>query len=401
MISIKNWRVISLKNLTKLTYQSPHQPDMKRNRNGNIKEENLAVVLNTRVAAFRPLIPPGIIQEELPVNDESRKNIIRAREEVSDIVCLKSKKVLCIVGPCSIHDERAALEYAAKLRVIANKPHIKENVFVVMRVYFEKPRTTVGWKGLINDPHLDGSFQINKGLRQARKILLSINEIGLPCAIEFLDAISPQFTSDLVSWGAIGARTTESQIHRELASGLSCPIGFKNGTSGSVKLAVDSVKSSANPHHFMGVNDQGIAAIVKTKGNTDTHIVLRGGVSGTNYSPEDVANATHLLKQHIGEDHNGIVVDCSHGNSEKKCTNQIKVVQKVAEQISKGDTTLCGVMIESNLVSGNQKLVVGVTKPEDLIYGKSITDECVDLETTEKMLNILSKGVLERNNIKA
>lgn len=368
---------------------------MSTKRNGknelNAKSKR-AKVLNTRVVAFKPLIPPGIIQEEMQLSEKSRNMIIDVRKELSDIIAKKSNKVLCIVGPCSIHNYEVAIDYAKRLKKLSEKPEYKDSLLVVMRVYFEKPRTTVGWKGLINDPFLNGSFEINKGIRLARKILLEINDIGLPCAGEFLDAISPQFISDLVCWGAIGARTTESQIHRELASGLSCPIGFKNGTGGSIKVAVDAITSASNPHNFMGVNDHGLASIVKTTGNSDAHLVLRGGTNGPNFDKESIAACLKVM----GDNHNGIVVDCSHANSGKKCENQIKVVESVAKQIEEGNKSLCGIMVESNIVSGKQSLTIGVTDPKTLIYGKSVTDECVDLETTEKMFNILSKAVLTR-----
>lgn len=360
-------------------------------------------VLNTRVVSFKPLIPPGIIQEDLPLTPLATKLVIETREKVAAAVQGVSDQIVCIIGPCSIHDYSAALDYAKQLKQLSEKNNWSDALIILMRVYFEKPRTTVGWKGLINDPGLDGSYEINKGIRLARQILLEINEIGLPVATEFLDSISPQFTSDLVSWGAIGARTTESQIHRELASGLSCPIGFKNGTAGSIQMAVDAILSASCEHHFMGVNDQGLAAIVRTTGNPHCHVVLRGGSSGPNYSKEHIIKTVQSLKKDIPKP-NGIMVDCSHGNSLKQYQNQVKVIDDISNQIQNvfdpedPSNKICGVMIESNIVCGNQKLNVGVTDPKSLIYGKSVTDECVDLETTEKMLNVLSAAVLKRRD---
>jgi 3-deoxy-7-phosphoheptulonate synthase len=284
-----------------------------------------------------------------------------------------------------------ALEYARRLKVIADE--LKEHLVIIMRVYFEKPRTTVGWKGLINDPDLDGSFKINKGLRKARKLLLDINDLGMPVGCEFLDTISPQYTADLVSWGAIGARTTECQLHRELASGLSMPVGFKNGTSGDTQIAIDAVRSASNPHHFLSVTTQSLAAIVSTTGNEDCHVILRGGADGPNYYNKDIlALKAKLSKVGLREK---IVVDCSHGNSQKKHANQPLVAQDLGSQIAKGETAICGIMIESNIVEGRQDLVPG--KP--LVYGQSLTDACISWETTEVVLKDLAKAVYSREKV--
>mmetsp|Transcript_6678 Transcript_6678/g.7661 ORF Transcript_6678/g.7661 Transcript_6678/m.7661 type:complete len:370 (+) Transcript_6678:120-1229(+) len=350
---------------------------------------------NARVVGFRPLLPPAILLEELPISKTASATVLDARDIVSKILTKEDDRLVCIVGPCSIHSEKSAMEYAEKLKAMADQ--YKNDLLVIMRVYFEKPRTTVGWKGLINDPELNGSFQINKGLRVARKLLLDINNLGLPAGTEFLDSISPQFTSDLVSWGAIGARTTESQIHRELASGLSCPIGFKNGTGGNMQVAVDAIQSASNEHNFLGVTDQGLAAIVKTKGNANCHIILRGGHSGTNFDAKSVGECKAKLE---GKKMNtGIMIDCSHGNSNKKHENQIKVIESVAEQVAAGERHISGVMVESNIKEGNQKLSVGVTDPATLEYGKSVTDACVNLETTATMLKMLSEAVQKRRTL--
>jgi len=350
---------------------------------------------NKRVTGFRPLWSPAILLEEIPISSEVTNTVLKTRESVANVLNGQEDRMVCIVGPCSIHDETAALDYAGKLKAMADE--FKNELLVIMRVYFEKPRTTVGWKGLINDPHLNGSFEINKGLRLARKLLLDINSLGLAAGCEFLDSISPQYTSDLVSWGAIGARTTESQIHRELASGLSCPIGFKNGTSGNVQVAVDAILSASNEHNFLGVTDQGIAAIVKTVGNPNCHIILRGGSDGPNFDAKSVA----LCKEKMAAKHieNGIMIDCSHGNSSKKHENQIKVIESVADQIAAGERQIAGVMVESNIKEGNQTLAIGKTDPVTLEYGKSVTDACVDLETTHTMLRILAEAVQKRRSL--
>ena len=293
---------------------------------------------------------------------------------------------MVVVGPCSIHDYDAAIEYAKKLKNTAKE--LKNELVIVMRVYFEKPRTTVGWKGFINDPDLDDSFKINKGLRTARQLLLDINEMGLPAGTEYLDVISPQYVADLISWGAIGARTTESQVHRELASGLSCPVGFKNGTDGGVQVAVDAIGASQSPHHFLSVTKNGTAAIYETDGNTDCHVILRGGKTGPNYDEKSVSEA--FEQQAKSNVYARIMVDCSHGNSQKDFNRQPIVSNEIAGYISGGNIQVFGLMIESHLVEGNQKI------SNKMVYGQSVTDACVSWETTEKMLETLATAVKTR-----
>eukprot|EP01120_Amphizonella_sp_Union-15-10_P000449 TRINITY_DN1044_c0_g1_i1.p1 TRINITY_DN1044_c0_g1~~TRINITY_DN1044_c0_g1_i1.p1 ORF type:complete len:356 (-),score=76.99 TRINITY_DN1044_c0_g1_i1:45-1112(-) len=344
-----------------------------------------------RVKALRPLLPPACLLEEIPASDVSTKTVSGARVAIEKILDGSDRRLLVIVGPCSIHDPSAALEYGLKIKKVAEE--LKDQLLIVMRAYFEKPRTTVGWKGLINDPNLDDSYHINKGLRIARKLLVDLTSEGLPVGCEFLDTISPQFTADLVSWGAIGARTTESQIHRELASGLSCPVGFKNGTTGDVQIAVDAIRASSAAHSFLGVTKQGLAAIVTTKGNPFCHIILRGGSDGPNYSSEHVGKVIDKLKK--SNVRTKIMVDCSHGNSNKDHNNQPKVAEDLAKQISAGNDEIFGVMIESNLVAGRQDLKPGV----ELVYGKSITDACIDFDTTVQVLKNLAEAVKIRNNL--
>jgi len=353
-------------------------------------EDHLGSSDNVHVEQIKPLIPPACLIDDLPVDPELGFFITEVRRQVSDCVNGNDKRLICIVGPCSIHDVKAAEEYADKLAKM--REEFKENLLIVMRVYFEKPRTTIGWKGLINDPTLSGEFHINTGLRTGRKLLLDINKKGLPCAVEFLDVISPQYVADLVVWGAIGARTTESQVHRELASGLSMPIGFKNGTTGATDIARDAILSASQPHRFLGVTKQGLAGIVQTTGNSDCHVVLRGGSeTGPNYSAKHIADAKEQLsKVKLTQ---RLVVDCSHGNSKKIHSNQPLVAQDVADQIRAGCQMIGGVMIESNLVAGAQKLNPGVTEVSTLVYGQSVTDACVDMEDTYKMLKALSDAV--------
>lgn len=343
---------------------------------------------NLRVESVNPLLSPAILLDDLPVSEAAAETVASGRDAVAAIMDGKDDRFLVVVGPCSIHDTGAALEYADKLKAAADR-YVGE-LLVIMRVYFEKPRTTVGWKGLINDPRLDDSFRINEGLRLARRLLLDVNERGLPCATEFLDLITPQFHSDLVAWGAIGARTTESQSHRELASGLSAPIGFKNGTSGDVQIAVDAVRSSSQPHHFVGVTEQGLAGIVRTTGNPYCHVILRGGKNGPNYAPSDVNHAGQALEKAGAR--GWVMVDCSHGNSNKDYRNQPKVAAALAEQIAAGQPYLIGAMIESHLVEGNQNL----TDSKQLRYGQSITDACISWEMTEPLLDNLASAVKAR-----
>lgn len=339
-----------------------------------------------RIESLRPLISPAILQEDFPITEFASNLVADSRRQMEQIIRGQDDRLLVITGPCSIHDPRSALEYARRLRSIA--PSYANELMLVMRVYFEKPRTTIGWKGLINDPDLNNTFQINKGLRTARKLLLDVAELGLPSATEFLDTIIPQFIADLISWGAIGARTTESQIHRELASGLSMPVGFKNGTTGNTQMAVDALRSSLHPHCFLSVTKQGISAIVTTKGNDSCHIILRGGSrTGPNYQREHVEDvATSLTKHQLNA---RVMVDCSHGNSLKDHRKQITVAEDLAAQIASGSPHICGVMIESHLVEGKQDPGNG----SDLVYGQSITDACVSWEQTIPMLDTLAAAV--------
>lgn len=339
---------------------------------------------NIRVRSIHPVLTPAELKAQFPADIHIHHTISRWRCEIDDIICGKDPRLLVVVGPCSIHDYGAALVYAKELHALRER--FASSLYIVMRVYFEKPRTTVGWKGLINDPHLDGSFDIHTGLQRGRSLLLEISRIGIPTACEFLDVFTPQYYADLVSWGAIGARTTESQLHRELASGLSMPIGFKNGTDGSVDIATDAIQCAQAPHVFLGIDEQGKAAIVKTLGNASLHVILRGGAHGPNFDHVSIAAVKSLL--HSKKIQTKIMIDCSHGNSGKLCKNQRLVLESVMLQIENGETSICGVMIESNLVEGAQKFVVGQTTP--LTYGKSITDECVSLETTVSLLERMS-----------
>jgi 3-deoxy-7-phosphoheptulonate synthase len=344
-----------------------------------------------RIAQLKPLIPPAILMETLPLSDAASETVAAARQSISESLNGKSDRLVVIVGPCSIHDEAAALEYGKRLKAIKEK--YADELCVVMRVYFEKPRTTVGWKGLINDPDLDESFKINKGLHKARGLLLELAEMGVPAACELLDTISPQFIADLVSWGAIGARTTESQIHRELSSGMSCPIGFKNGTDGNVQIAVDAIRAAGHSHHFLSVTKQGLAAIVETNGNPDCHLILRGGNTGPNFSAEHVSAAGEILES-AGVNRR-MIVDCSHGNSNKDYKLQHAVAKDIAGQFRNGAADVFGVMIESNLVEGNQKVVEG----EALVYGQSITDACVGWDETVQILEELAEAVRVRRQL--
>src|SRR5688572_2274445 len=325
---------------------------------------NAGVAMKTRdlrVESIRPLIPPAILLEELPLGEDASAGVARARDELRAILDGQDDRLMIVVGPCSIHDPAAGRDYGTRLRKLAGE--VAADLCLIMRVYFEKPRTTVGWKGLINDPHLDGSFVINEGLRTARKLLLDLAEFGLPTGCEFLDPITPQFTSDLVAWGAIGARTTESQVHRELASGLSMPVGFKNGTDGGVQIAIDAVRAAAHPHKFIGVTEQGLAGIVSTQGNPDCHVILRGGATGTNYDRESVGRTEAAIR--AAGVRPALMIDASHGNSEKDFRRQPVVARAVGEQIADGDMAIVGMMIESFLVEGRQDLNGDKTK---LVY---------------------------------
>jgi 3-deoxy-7-phosphoheptulonate synthase len=348
---------------------------------------------NLRVARMQPLLPPAILMEELPLSASAAETVAAGREAVASALSGNSDRFIVVCGPCSIHDPKAAMEYAEKLKASASR--FADELLVVMRVYFEKPRTTVGWKGLINDPNLDGTFRINDGLRKARGLLRDIAELGLPAATEFLDLITPQFYSELISWGAIGARTTESQTHRELASGLSMPIGFKNGTSGDVQIAVDAVKSSSMPHRFVGVSEQGLAGIVHTTGNPHCHVILRGGSAGPNYDTDSIARAASAMEK--AKVPARIMVDASHGNSSKDFRRQPQVIDSLAEQLEAGTRVLVGTMMESHLVEGNQAL----NDPKDLVYGQSVTDACMSWETTAPLLERLAKAVQKRRELRA
>lgn len=342
---------------------------------------------DVRIREVKELLPPIAVLEKFPASDEVTKTVFESRDNISKILRKEDDRLLVVVGPCSIHDPESALEYAQKLVTLREK--YQDTLEIVMRVYFEKPRTTVGWKGLINDPYLDDSFQLNDGVRIARKLLLDVNSLGLPTAGEFLDMITPQYVGDLMSWGAIGARTTESQVHRELASGMSCPVGFKNGTDGTIKVAVDAIGSANAPHHFLSVTKFGHSAIISTAGNPDCHIILRGG-KAPNYSPEDVAQISADLEK-AGQAQN-IMIDFSHANSEKKFQKQMDVSTSVSNQISAGNGAIFGVMVESHLVEGRQDLVDGKVAT----YGQSITDACIGWADTETMMAQLSDAVLAR-----
>ena len=342
-----------------------------------------------RIVGVHELTPPVELHREYPMTESTTETVYSARQATHRILHGEDDRLLVVVGPCSIHDVDAALEYAARLKHLREK--LKPQLHIVMRVYFEKPRTTIGWKGLINDPDLDNSFHINKGLRMARRLLLDLNTIGMPSATEYLDLVSPQYLSDLISWAAIGARTTESQGHRELASGVSCPIGFKNGTYGNLNIAIDAIAAASRPHHFLSVTKEGHTAIFATKGNEDCHIILRGGRK-PNFDAASVTSAVEELKKAKLPPH--LMIDFSHANSSKDYRRQTDVAADVAEQIAGGSSAICGVMIESHLVEGNQK--ADGKKREELVYGQSITDGCINFEATEHVLQQLANAVEKR-----
>ncbi len=339
---------------------------------------------DVRIIEIKELTPPSVLLQKLEPSKATTDRIVKTRNEIHRILHSANDRLLVVVGPCSIHDYDAGIEYAKRLLTQHHK-HINE-LLIVMRVYFEKPRTTVGWKGLINDPHLDGSFDINEGLDLARRFLLEVNELGVPAATEFLDTITPQYTADLVSWGAIGARTTESQIHRELSSGLSCPVGFKNGTDGNIKIAVDAIKAAASPHHFLSVTKEGRSAIISTTGNEDCHVILRGGKT-PNYDAASVAAAAEELA--AAGLNAKVMVDCSHANSQRQYKLQKQVAASVAEQVIDGDDRIIGLMIESHLHEGRQDHTPGCA----LEYGKSITDACLGWDDTVEILDMLAESV--------
>lgn len=336
-------------------------------------------IINTNVEDYYLLPPPKDIQEFLPATDKALETVFQGREVIRNILDGKDRRLFVVIGPCSIHDPQAAFEYAEKLKALSER--VKDQLFLVMRVYFEKPRTTVGWKGLINDPRMDDSFHIEEGLKLARKVLLTISEMGLPPATEALDPITPQYLADLFCWSAIGARTTESQTHREMASGLSTPVGFKNGTDGNIQVAINAMKSALNSHHFLGIDADGRISVFKTRGNAYSHVVLRGGNDKPNYDPVSVKKCEEdLAKENLRKK---IMIDCSHGNTNKDHRRQPLVFESAIDQAVAGNSSIVGMMVESNLFEGNQPI------PQDLSqlkYGVSVTDKCIDWKTTEEMI---------------
>ena len=345
-----------------------------------------------RIRETKEVVAPVQVHDEIPMTETAANTILHARNDIHKILTGEDDRLIVIVGPCSIHDTKAAKEYAGLLKEAKEK--LKKDLVIVMRVYFEKPRTTVGWKGLINDPEINSSFNINKGLRVARQLLLDLNSTGIPAATEYLDLITPQYISDLISWGAIGARTTESQVHRELASGLSCPVGFKNATDGGIGVAVDAINSAMRPHHFLSVTKAGHSAIFSTTGNEDSHIILRGGNDEPNYDAVNVEKVADGLEK-AGLQSN-IMIDFSHANSLKQCQRQLVVADDVSEQISHGDKRIIGVMVESHLKAGRQDTVEG----QPLTYGQSITDACLSWDDTLSLLNGLAAAVQKRRSVK-
>jgi 3-deoxy-7-phosphoheptulonate synthase len=346
---------------------------------------------NLHVVSSKPLLSPDDLKSKLPITEKAAELVYTSREEIRNVLRGRDPRLLVIVGPCSIHDPQGALDYARQLVTLRDK--VQRELLIVMRVYFEKPRTTVGWKGLINDPHLNGSHDIATGIAVGRKLFLDVTELGLPTGTEMLDPIMPQYMADLVSWTAIGARTTESQTHREMASGLSMPVGYKNGTDGGLTVAINAMIAASRPHSFLGIDGSGRVSVVQTSGNPDGHIVLRGGNAGPNYGPEHVASAaTALQKASVFP---RMLIDCSHDNSGKSYLKQPDVLEEVGRQVGAGSNHVLGVMIESNIVAGRQELKPGMVRA-DLVYGQSITDACVDFDTTEHMLLKLAAAVRSR-----
>ncbi|MGH8540390.1 MAG: 3-deoxy-7-phosphoheptulonate synthase, partial [Stenotrophobium sp.] len=346
------------------------------------------VTENLRIKSIRAVSTPSQVQAEIPLSDAAARTTSETRREIQNILAGTDDRLLAVVGPCSIHDPAAALDYAARLAPLRDQ--LKKDLLIVMRVYFEKPRTTVGWKGLINDPDLNDSYQIDRGLRTARKLLLQLNDQGMPAGVEFLDILTPQYMADLVSWGAIGARTTESQLHREMASGLSCPVGFKNGTDGSVKVAVDAVQAARNPHRFLSLTNGGAISIFETTGNPDSHIILRGGSLGTNYDAGAVdAACAALAKAGLKPQ---VMIDFSHANSSKQHKRQIVVGHDVGSQLAAGDKRIIGVMVESHIVEGRQD----IGPREKMTYGQSVTDACIHWDDTAELLRNLATSVAAR-----
>lgn len=355
-----------------------------------VKHKNEIKIENddTRIAKIEQLLPPIALLEKYPASDIAVKTVRNTRKTAHNIIHGQDDRLLVIIGPCSIHDPKAAIEYAQRLNELRNQ--YKDSLEIIMRVYFEKPRTTVGWKGLINDPYLNDTYALNDGLRIARKLLSDINDMGLPTAGEFLDMITPQYVADFMSWGAIGARTTESQVHRELASGLSCAVGFKNGTNGGVKIALDAIGAAEAPHYFLSVTKFGHSAIVSTKGNLDGHIILRGGDKATNYDAQSIADVCNAIEKSGRLGH--VMVDFSHANSNKQFKKQMDVCKDVCSQLASGSKQIFGVMVESHLVEGRQDLELG----KELVYGQSITDACIGWNDTEILLKSLSDAITAR-----
>ena len=342
-----------------------------------------------RISEIKELISPEQLLSDFPITDKAAETVFKTRQAIHRILHGEDDRILVVIGPCSVHDPDAAREYASKLKPLCDE--LKKDLLIVMRVYFEKPRTTVGWKGLINDPDLNGTFHINKGLRLARQLLLDINDMGMAAGTEYLDPISPQYVADLISWGAIGARTTESQVHRELASGLSCPVGFKNATNGSLKIALDAIRSASQPHHFLSVVKQGRSAIFATSGNDDCHVILRGG-DRPNYDTESINIAAEEMEASGHKPQ--VMIDFSHANSRKRHEKQISTAHDVAGQIARGDRRIIGVMIESNLVAGRQD----IRPDQELAHGQSVTDACISWEESEPLLRVLADAVNKRRN---
>lgn len=345
---------------------------------------------NLKITSITPIIAPADLRQVFPLSPARAEFVNKSREALKNIIQRQDKRLMVVVGPCSIHDPDAAVDYARKLAALSKR--VEDQLCLVMRVYFEKPRTTVGWKGLINDPDMNGTHLISKGLGIARGLLMKLTDLGIPVANEMLDPITPEYVADMISWGAIGARTTESQTHREMSSGLSFPVGFKNGTDGNLQIAIDAMKAAQHPHSFLGINREGRTSIIQTTGNPDVHIVLRGGSRKANYYPEDILHTEETLKK------NGLIasimVDCSHGNSNKEYQRQVEVLDNVVQQIVDGNKSISGVMIESNLAAGNQKVPADHSQ---LKYGVSITDACIDWETTERILLAAHKKLQKRS----
>ncbi len=341
-----------------------------------------------RIQSIQDVSAPAEVCKEIPISDKAAQITQETRQAIHNILSGEDDRLLVVAGPCSIHDPAVAKDYAARLQPLIEQ--YKDDLLIIMRVYFEKPRTTVGWKGLINDPDLDGSFAINKGLRVARQLLLDLNEMGVPAGTEYLDLVTPQYVTDLISWGAIGARTTESQVHRELASGLSCPVGFKNGTDGNIKVACDAIGAASQPHHFLSLTKDGTSAIFATTGNPDCHLILRGGNDSPNYDSESIERAAGMLEK--AKLPTNIMVDFSHANSQKQHEKQLEVGRDIANQLAAGEKRIFGVMIESNLEAGRQDIKEG----EELVYGQSITDACLAWDQTTPLIDLLANAAHKR-----